>query len=648
MVGLSLLMRLTTVVSALSALGLATASSVKLFTLDLTVGNIAPDGTKRQAFLVNGQTPGPNLIIDQGDNVSVTIKNHLNVPTTVHFHGIDQSASIWSDGTPGVTQRMIQPGSTFIANWTATEHGLYWYHSHSRAIYGDGVRGGIFIRPNSKNLNNSPLSQISNDPLDLIALKLAHNNPKIVSLLDWTHWTSEKGLQQWDDSHVELLCVDSVLVNGKGRQICPDPSVFLPYITGNPLVSEVTAKGCAYPNNTVTQPFPGNKPELLDPSIFFECANTTTPFEVVDANPYSKWLSIAFINMAALWDFKVSIDDHPMWVYAADGQYHDVQKVDVLGIPIAERFQVMIKLDKPWSDYAIRVAITSVPQFMSGYATLSYKRTGGTGSHIPDPVKPALGYGGDTLPGFTELNSTTLQAFPPSLHPPQKADVTLIMDIIRANATTWVLNTDPFAAFLELEEPLLFDPNSTASLDPKLVLDYPVGSVVDVVFKAHPGNPTHPIHKHGVKAWVIGQGDGEWKWNSVAEAQKDVPNAFNLDRPPLRDGFETPLAAVDWAWLVIRYEVKQPGVIYLHCHVNTHAVSGMNVALIEGDPTTIDIPQYYRDFGGQPSQTGSQNKTSAAAPLPSGAGNGSHVSHTTRIRKRHAATVAKSRLSGHL
>ncbi|KAG8893400.1 hypothetical protein FRB99_001967, partial [Tulasnella sp. 403] len=207
-------MRLITAVSVLSIVGFATAS-VKLFTLDLTVSNIAPDGTERQAYLVNGQTPGPNLLIDQGDEVSVTINNHLDVPTTIHFHGIEQAGTIWSDGVPGITQQLIDPGSSFVANWTAAQHGMYWYHSHARAIYGDGVRGGIYIRPTPENLDDSPLSQISNDPEELAVLKKAHSNPKILSFVDWTHWTSERGLADWNKTHMEILCIDSILVNGK-------------------------------------------------------------------------------------------------------------------------------------------------------------------------------------------------------------------------------------------------------------------------------------------------------------------------------------------------------------------------------------------------------------------------------------------------
>lgn len=61
---------------------------------------------------------------------------------------------------------------------------------------------------------------------------------------------------------------------------------------------------CAYPNNTFVQPFPDKMPWLVDPSIFFECTNTTTALEVISVDATAEWASIAIINMGALWDFR--------------------------------------------------------------------------------------------------------------------------------------------------------------------------------------------------------------------------------------------------------------------------------------------------------------------------------------------------------
>lgn len=49
------------------------------------------------------------------------------------------------DGPVGVTQCPIQPGSRFTYNFTINQPGTYWYHSHVRGQYPDGLRGPLII-----------------------------------------------------------------------------------------------------------------------------------------------------------------------------------------------------------------------------------------------------------------------------------------------------------------------------------------------------------------------------------------------------------------------------------------------------------------------------------------------------------------------
>jgi len=79
----------------LCCVGLGAASAVvkrsptKQFELNLTWETKSPDGVERQQILVNGQFPGPPLIIDEGDNVEVTVNNFMPFNTTMHYHGIE-------------------------------------------------------------------------------------------------------------------------------------------------------------------------------------------------------------------------------------------------------------------------------------------------------------------------------------------------------------------------------------------------------------------------------------------------------------------------------------------------------------------------------------------------------------------------------
>src|SRR5437016_3812170 len=49
---------------------------------------VAP-GRVADAYAYNGQIPGPELRVAEGDTVRVTVVNRLDQPTTVHWHGID-------------------------------------------------------------------------------------------------------------------------------------------------------------------------------------------------------------------------------------------------------------------------------------------------------------------------------------------------------------------------------------------------------------------------------------------------------------------------------------------------------------------------------------------------------------------------------
>lgn len=49
------------------------------------------------------------------------------------------------DGPVGVTQCGIAPGSSFTYNFTIEQPGTYWYHSHTRGQYPDGLRGQFLV-----------------------------------------------------------------------------------------------------------------------------------------------------------------------------------------------------------------------------------------------------------------------------------------------------------------------------------------------------------------------------------------------------------------------------------------------------------------------------------------------------------------------
>jgi FtsP/CotA-like multicopper oxidase with cupredoxin domain len=125
-------------------------ASGQVRTFSLTVGRIgwelAP-GKIIAAYAYNGQVPGPEIRITEGDTVRVTVTNALTEPTTVHWHGVEVPSGM--DGVPKLSQEPIPPGGSFTYEFVATPAGTRWYDAHfdELAQQGDGLVGALIIEP---------------------------------------------------------------------------------------------------------------------------------------------------------------------------------------------------------------------------------------------------------------------------------------------------------------------------------------------------------------------------------------------------------------------------------------------------------------------------------------------------------------------
>lgn len=118
------------------------------------------------AYGYNGQSPGPLIRADQGTEVTVRFTNRLDVPTTVHWHGLRLENR--SDGVPGFPAPAVEPGGAFTYQLRFPDAGYYWYHPHVRedAQQDLGLYGNISVgRP-------SPLAVDREEVLTLDDLQL--------------------------------------------------------------------------------------------------------------------------------------------------------------------------------------------------------------------------------------------------------------------------------------------------------------------------------------------------------------------------------------------------------------------------------------------------------------------------------------------
>ena len=89
----------------------------------------------------NGRSPGPELRVQQGDDVEVVLGNEdVEDGVTIHWHGVDVPNA--EDGVAGVTQNAVLPGERYTYRFRAEQVGTFWYHTHQ--VSSKEVKRGLF------------------------------------------------------------------------------------------------------------------------------------------------------------------------------------------------------------------------------------------------------------------------------------------------------------------------------------------------------------------------------------------------------------------------------------------------------------------------------------------------------------------------
>ncbi len=131
-----------------AALQWAMKDGVKEFRLTAEVikHEVAP-GMTITAWGYNGRTPGPVIEAVEGDRVRFIVQNKLPERTSVHWHGIFLPNGM--DGVAGLNQPHIEPGETYVYEFTLRQHGVFMYHPHSDEMVemAMGMMGFFVIHP---------------------------------------------------------------------------------------------------------------------------------------------------------------------------------------------------------------------------------------------------------------------------------------------------------------------------------------------------------------------------------------------------------------------------------------------------------------------------------------------------------------------
>jgi len=104
---------------------------------------------KTDVWAFNNQVSGPVLRVKQGDLFHARFENKLDVPSSIHWHGVRVPNNM--DGVPFITQAPVAPQASFDYAFRPQDAGTFWYHPHlnSAEQVGRGLSGVLIVEEDS-------------------------------------------------------------------------------------------------------------------------------------------------------------------------------------------------------------------------------------------------------------------------------------------------------------------------------------------------------------------------------------------------------------------------------------------------------------------------------------------------------------------
>ncbi|KAJ0028667.1 hypothetical protein Pint_35220 [Pistacia integerrima] len=489
---------------------------------------------------VNGMFPGPTLYAREDDTVLVKVTNHVKYNVSIHWHGIRQLRTGWADGPAYITQCPIQPGQSYVYNFTITgQRGTLLWHAHILWLRST-VHGAIVVLPKRGVPYPFPKPHKEN----------------VVVLAEWWKSDTEAVINQALKSGLAPNVSDAHTINGQ-----PGP-----------------VSGC-FSQGGYTLPVKSGKTYLL-----------------------------RLINAALNEELFFKIAGHKLTVVEVDATYVKPLKTDTVVIAPGQTTNVLVTADQNAGKYLVAaspfmdapIAVDNV----TATATLHYS---GTIASTPTtltkpPPQNATAVANNFIDSLRSLNSKNYPA-----KVPQTVDHNLFFTVglginpcpsckaangsrvvASINNVTFVMPTTALlqAHFFNISgvfttdfpgnPPNVFNytgtpPANLATTRGTKVYRLAYNSTVQLVLQdtgiIAPEN--HPVHLHGFNFFAVGKGLGNFN-------PKKDPRKFNLVDPVERNTIGVPSGG----WVAIRFRADNPGVWFMHCHLEVHTTWGLKMAFL--------------------------------------------------------------------
>ncbi|KAF5476226.1 hypothetical protein F2P56_007959 [Juglans regia] len=509
---------------------------------------------------VNGQFPGPTLYAREDDNVLVKVVNHVQYNVSIHWHGVRQLRTGWSDGPAFITQCPIQPGQSYVYNFTITgQRGTLLWHAHILWLRAT-VHGALVILPKRGVPYPFPKP----------------HKEVVVILAEWWKSDTEAVINEALKSGLAPNVSDAHTINGHSGPVanCSSQGGFrLPVESGKTYLLRIINAA-------------------LNEELFFKIAG------------------------------------HQLTIVEVDATYVKPVKLDTIVIAPGQTTNALITADQNSGKYLVAaspfmdspIAVDN----LTATATLHYSGTlanAPTTLTIPPPQN-ATAVANNFITSLRSLNSKKYPAQVP-LTIDHKLLFTVSLGInpcptckagngsravASVNNVTFVMPTTAllqahyfnisgvFTTDFPGNPPNVFNytgsgPSNIQTNNGTKAYRLSYNSTVELVLQdtgiIAPEN--HPVHLHGFNFFAVGRGLGNYNPNTD-------PQNFNLVDPVERNTIGVPSGG----WVAIRFLADNPGVWFMHCHLEVHTTWGLKMAFLVDNgigpsqslvPPPSDLPQ---------------------------------------------------------
>ncbi|KAL2332944.1 hypothetical protein Fmac_014157 [Flemingia macrophylla] len=519
-------------------LPLSVEAMVRHYKFNVVLKNATRLCSTKPIVTINGKFPGPTIYAREDDTVLVKVVNHVKYNVSIHWHGVRQLRTGWADGPAYITQCPIQPGQAYVYNFTLTgQRGTLWWHAHILWLRAT-VHGALVILPKFRVPYPFPKP----------------NMEQVIILSEWWKSDTENVINEALKSGLAPNVSDAHTVNGH-----PGP-----------------IQGCASQDGFKLEVQPGNT------------------------------YLLRIINAALNEELFFKIAGHELTVVEVDAVYTKPFKTDTILITPGQTTNVLLTTTHATGKYMVAASpFMDAPIAVdnkTATATLHYLGTLGSTitTFTPMPPKNATPLATTFAGSLRSLNSKIYPA-----RVPLKIDHNLLFTVsLGINPCATCVNNSRVVAdinnvtfvmpkisllqahFFNIKgvftddfpgnPPVVYNftgtqPSNLKTMKGTRVYRLPYNSTVELVLQdtgmITPEN--HPIHLHGFNFFVVGRGQGNFN------PTKD-PKKFNLVDPVERNTVGVPAGG----WTAIRFRADNPGVWFMHCHLEIHTTWGLKMAFV--------------------------------------------------------------------